>query len=209
MDHPSLTQISESVRACTKCALSKSRTHAVPGEGPGNASIMFVGEGPGYNEDQQGLPFVGQAGKLLDQLIATMGIYNWVNLHRDSFGATDAGGGAIGIEAVSSIPIPRNGAPNPVAHDTESQVPQQPTKPVERAQKEKESPNAVALKMKEKKRLVDVASERQRLSTRMRSCEMLTQNYAKRKPRWYRQRSWQRSGDWQPGLRTRLIRRSG
>ena len=76
--------------------------------------------------------------------------------------AKDAGGGAIGIEAVSAIPIPRSGMANPVAHDTESQVPQQPTKPVERVQKEKESPNAVALKMKQRKRLVDVASERQR-----------------------------------------------
>ncbi len=95
-------------------------------------------------------------------LIATVGVYNWVNLQRDSFGAKDAGGGAIGVEAVSSIPIPRNGAANPLAHDTESQVPQQPSKPIERAQREKESPNAIPLKVKEKKRLVDVASERQR-----------------------------------------------
>ena len=70
-------------------------------------------------------------------LIGSVAVYNWVNLQRDSFGAKDAGGGAIGVEAVSSIPIPRNGAPNPLAHDTESQVPQQPSKPIERAQKEK------------------------------------------------------------------------
>jgi len=95
-------------------------------------------------------------------LLAFTGIYSWVNMHRDSFGAKDAGGGAIGIEAVSAIPIPRTGAQNPLANDTESQVPQQPAKPVEQAKREKESPKAVALKMKEKKRLSDVASERQR-----------------------------------------------
>jgi periplasmic protein TonB len=95
-------------------------------------------------------------------LIAATGIYNWVNVHRDSFGAPDAGGGAIGIEAVKSIPIPRSGAANPVANDTESQVPQQPAKPVEQEKLEKVSPNAVALKMKQFRRQADVASEHQR-----------------------------------------------
>jgi len=85
-----------------------------------------------------------------------------MSTRRDSFGAPNAGGGAIGIEAVSSIPIPRTGAQNPLAHDTESQVPQQPAKPVEQTKRPKESPNAVALKMKQKKRLADVASEHQR-----------------------------------------------
>ena len=95
-------------------------------------------------------------------LIAATGIYGWMSTHRDSFGALNAGGGAIGIEAVSSIPIPRSGAQNPVANDTDSQVPQQPAKPVEQAKRQKESPNAVALKMKLKKRPSEVASERQR-----------------------------------------------
>ena len=95
-------------------------------------------------------------------LITAIGVYSWVDTHGDAFGAKDAGGGAIGIEAVSAIPIPRTGAQNPLANDTESQVPQQPAKPVEKAQREKESPKAVALKMREKKRLSDVASERQR-----------------------------------------------
>jgi protein TonB len=95
-------------------------------------------------------------------LIAGAGIYGWMNTHRDSFGARDAGGGAIGIEAVKSIPLPRSGAQNPLANDTDSQVPQQPAKPVEQARREKVSPNAVALKMKEKRRLSDVASERQK-----------------------------------------------
>jgi TonB family protein len=94
-------------------------------------------------------------------LIAGMGIYGWVSSHHESFGAPDAGGGAIGIEAVKSIPLLHSGPQNPVANDSESQVLQQPAKPVEREKEEKVSPNAVPLKMK--KRLPSyVASERQR-----------------------------------------------
>src|ERR1035437_6655301 len=95
-------------------------------------------------------------------LIAGMGIYGWMSTHRDSFGAQNAGGGAIGIEAVKSIPLLHSGEQNPLANDTESQVPQQPAKPIEKAREEKISPKAVGLKMKEKRRLSDVASERQR-----------------------------------------------
>ena len=95
-------------------------------------------------------------------LIAGMGIYSWVSSHHDSFGAQNAGGGAIGIEAVKSIPLLHSGEQNPVANDTESQVPQQPAKPIEREKVEKVSPNAVALKMKQKKRQADVASEHQK-----------------------------------------------
>jgi len=95
-------------------------------------------------------------------LIAGMGIYGWVSSHHESFGAPNAGGGAIGIEAVKSIPLFHSGEQNPVAHDTESQVPQQPAKPLEQEKQEKVSPNAVALKMKQKKRLADVASEKQK-----------------------------------------------
>src|SRR5580704_16915838 len=79
-------------------------------------------------------------------LIAGMGIYGWVSTHRDSFGAQDAGGGAIGIDAVKSIPLLHSGQQNPVANDTESQVPQQPAKPIERTKEETVSPKAVALK---------------------------------------------------------------
>jgi periplasmic protein TonB len=94
-------------------------------------------------------------------LLAGMGIYSWVSSHHDSFGAQDAGGGAIGIEAVKSIPLVHTGQQNPVANDTESQVLQQPSKPIEREKEEKVSPNAVALKMK--KRLpAYVASEHQK-----------------------------------------------
>ena len=95
-------------------------------------------------------------------LLAGMGIYGWMSKHTDSFGAMNAGGGAIGIEAVKSIPLLHSGAPNPVANDTESQVPQQPAKPVEREKVEKVSPNAVALKMKKKRLPAFDASERQK-----------------------------------------------
>ncbi|MEO8052092.1 MAG: TonB family protein [Acidobacteriota bacterium] len=95
-------------------------------------------------------------------LIAGMGIYGWMSTHSESFGAQNAGGGAIGIEAVKSIPLQHSGPQNPVANDTESQVLQQPAKPIEQAKEEKVSPNAVALKMKQKRRLADVASEKQR-----------------------------------------------
>ena len=58
----SLEEIGQRVRTCTDCALSASRTHGVPGEGPGDAEIIFIGEGPGYHEDRLGRPFVGPAG---------------------------------------------------------------------------------------------------------------------------------------------------
>jgi DNA polymerase len=70
----SLAQIASEVSACAKCALHKTRTKAVPGEGPENAEIMCIGEGPGFNEDQQGRPFVGQAGKFLGELLGLAGL---------------------------------------------------------------------------------------------------------------------------------------
>jgi len=69
-----LEKIAEEVRRCCKCGLGSSRTNAVPGEGNPNARIMFVGEAPGVEEDAQGRPFVGRAGKLLDKVIAAMGL---------------------------------------------------------------------------------------------------------------------------------------
>src|SRR5579859_753434 len=57
-----LNAIAAQIKVCQKCGLSKERTHAVPGDGPYTADIMFIGEGPGFNEDKQGLPFVGQSG---------------------------------------------------------------------------------------------------------------------------------------------------
>ena len=64
-----LEKIAEQVRTCKLCDLWKSRTKAVPGAGNIHAEIMFIGEGPGYNEDKQGLPFVGQSGRYLESLL--------------------------------------------------------------------------------------------------------------------------------------------
>ena len=60
--------------ACTRCRLAEGRTQVVFGNGDPSADLMFVGEAPGFHEDQQGMPFVGQAGKLLDQLLAGIGL---------------------------------------------------------------------------------------------------------------------------------------
>jgi len=62
------------IRACERCPLHKGARQAVPGEGSGEAGILFLGEAPGYNEDLQGRPFVGAAGQLLDQLLAGIGL---------------------------------------------------------------------------------------------------------------------------------------
>jgi uracil-DNA glycosylase len=59
---------------CTRCALAQTRTQVVFGSGDPNADLMFVGEAPGYHEDAQGVPFVGQAGKLLDRLLQGIGL---------------------------------------------------------------------------------------------------------------------------------------
>ena len=67
-------QIAKEVSACTKCALHESRKKSVPGDGPANAEIIFIGEGPGFHENEQGHPFVGASGKLLDQLLAQAGL---------------------------------------------------------------------------------------------------------------------------------------
>lgn len=69
-----LEEIAAQVRVCQLCALSRSRTHAVPGEGPVDAQVLLVGEGPGYHEDQQGRPFVGAAGRFLGTLLAEAGL---------------------------------------------------------------------------------------------------------------------------------------
>ena len=60
------------VSRCTRCLLHRGRTKAVPGAGPENADIMFIGEAPGFHEDQQGLPFVGAAGSFLDELLGSI-----------------------------------------------------------------------------------------------------------------------------------------
>jgi uracil-DNA glycosylase len=67
-----LKEVAAEVSKCVKCSLCKGRTRAVPGEGNPHARILFIGEGPGFNEDQQGRPFVGPAGQFLDELLATI-----------------------------------------------------------------------------------------------------------------------------------------
>ena len=69
-----LRAYAELVAGCTKCALATGRTQVVFGSGNPHAELMFVGEAPGFHEDQQGVPFVGQAGKLLDRLLARIGM---------------------------------------------------------------------------------------------------------------------------------------
>ncbi len=69
-----LEQVAAEVSLCTKCILHYSRKHAVPGEGPANAKIMFIGEGPGFHENEQGRPFVGAAGRFLDELLESIGM---------------------------------------------------------------------------------------------------------------------------------------
>lgn len=69
-----LEKLNNQILKCEKCALCQTRKNVVPGEGSANAEIMFIGEGPGKNEDEQGRPFIGAAGKLLDKLIALIGL---------------------------------------------------------------------------------------------------------------------------------------
>ena len=69
-----LKKIADEVHQCCKCGLGSQRTNAVPGEGQPNARILFVGEGPGAEEDAQGRPFVGRAGQLLNKIIAACGL---------------------------------------------------------------------------------------------------------------------------------------
>jgi len=69
-----LTQIAKEVTTCQKCALYHSRKLAVPGEGPAYSEVMFIGEGPGFHENEQGRPFVGAAGNFLNELLAESGL---------------------------------------------------------------------------------------------------------------------------------------
>ena len=69
----SLTELNAEIERCRICELAKHRTKVVPGEGPENARILFIGEAPGWYEDQSGRPFVGSAGQYLDQLIGSIG----------------------------------------------------------------------------------------------------------------------------------------
>ena len=73
-DEEELEKLAKQIVVCTKCELHRSRKKAVPGEGPTHAEIMLIGEGPGFHENEQGRPFVGAAGKFLDQLLEQGGV---------------------------------------------------------------------------------------------------------------------------------------
>lgn len=73
----SCTALSRAIMECQNCPLARNRRQAVPGQGPQNSLLMFIGEGPGFEEDQQGRPFVGPAGQLLTKMIQA------INLTRD------------------------------------------------------------------------------------------------------------------------------
>jgi len=69
------------IQGCTRCGLAETRTNTVPGVGDTRADWLFIGEGPGYHEDQQGEPFVGRSGMLLDNMMATLGIQRGDNAY--------------------------------------------------------------------------------------------------------------------------------
>ena len=70
----SLAEIAQLVRNCTDCPLHQGRTNSVPGEGSPDADLMFIGEGPGAQEDRLGRPFVGPAGRFLEELLAMINL---------------------------------------------------------------------------------------------------------------------------------------
>jgi uracil-DNA glycosylase family 4 len=69
-----LTELYEEIANCQRCDLSQARKRTVPGEGPENSDIVFIGEAPGFHEDQQGRPFVGSAGQFLEELLDGIGL---------------------------------------------------------------------------------------------------------------------------------------
>jgi DNA polymerase len=69
-----LTELYQEIARCQDCELAKHRTKVVPGEGSEDAELLFIGEAPGWNEDQQGRPFVGAAGEFLDKLLDSIGL---------------------------------------------------------------------------------------------------------------------------------------
>ncbi|MBU1118659.1 uracil-DNA glycosylase [Patescibacteria group bacterium] len=74
LSQKSLEEVHEIISECKRCTLSEGRTKTVPGSGDAKAAILFIGEGPGKNEDLQGLPFVGAAGQFLTELLGTIGL---------------------------------------------------------------------------------------------------------------------------------------
>ena len=74
-------ELQSACETCTKCALHETRTNVVFGCGNKNAEVLFIGEGPGQNEDLQGEPFVGRAGKLLDDMLKIIGLDRTENIY--------------------------------------------------------------------------------------------------------------------------------
>ena len=74
IEYSTLDALVNDCKSCVKCSLSKSRNNVVVGRGNNKAKLLIIGEGPGRNEDETGLPFVGRAGKLLDQILDSVGI---------------------------------------------------------------------------------------------------------------------------------------
>lgn len=70
----SLEKVAAEIAVCEKCPLHQGRTNTVPGAGRSDADIMFIGEGPGFHEDRQGLPFVGASGKFLEEMLGSIGL---------------------------------------------------------------------------------------------------------------------------------------
>ncbi len=77
----SLDTIARKISSCTRCQLCQTRTNTVPGMGVSNPLVLVIGEGPGYEEDQQGKPFVGPAGQLLDKMLASIGLSRTTNTY--------------------------------------------------------------------------------------------------------------------------------
>ena len=71
---PTWPELTEAIQSCEKCGLCRARTNVVPGEGSPAARVMFIGEGPGQEEDRQGRPFVGRSGELLTRMIHAIGL---------------------------------------------------------------------------------------------------------------------------------------
>jgi uracil-DNA glycosylase family 4 len=69
-----LTELNQQISLCQKCEIARRRNRVVPGEGAEDADIMFIGEAPGWHEDQQGRPFVGPAGQYLDRLLSSINL---------------------------------------------------------------------------------------------------------------------------------------
>jgi outer membrane biosynthesis protein TonB len=115
--------------------------------------------------DPKGRSFVF-AVALHGSLIAAFFISNWLNSNGEKFGDPNAGGASIGVETVKSIPLPHSGRQNPLASDSESEAPQAPSKPLDRAPKEVVPPDAVKLNLhKDKKTPAKEASTKQKFRT--------------------------------------------